>query len=151
MPLETQLLPGVAGAIQLAIAPVFLLTAVGAFLNVMTSRLARAVDRARRLETLLPELGGEREERVRADLRVLSRRARWSNRAISCCVACAIFICMEVALMFAGAFLGTDLSQVAGALFFLGIIALVLGLLAFLREIFIATRHLSIGEHRPGF
>ena len=150
MVFETHL-PGVAGAIQLATAPVFLLTAVGAFLNVMTSRLARAVDRARRLELLLPELEGERAVRAKEELRVLSRRARWSNRAISASVGCALMICMEVAMMFTGAFLETDVSHIAGVLFFLGILSLVIGLLAFLREIFIATRNLKIGEHRPGF
>ncbi|HKO88075.1 MAG TPA: DUF2721 domain-containing protein [Burkholderiales bacterium] len=150
MALETHL-PGVAGAIQLAIAPVFLLTAVGAFLNVMTSRLARAVDRARKLELLLPELTGERAQQVGAELRVLSRRARWSNRAIAASVGCAVFICMEVAMMFAGAFLQADVSRIAGVLFFIGIVALVIGLLAFLREIFIATHALKIGEYRPGF
>jgi Protein of unknown function (DUF2721) len=150
MALETHL-PGVAGAIQLAVAPVFLLTAVGAFLNVMTSRLARSVDRARRLELLLPELKGDREAAVRAQLRILSRRARWSNRAISASVGCALFICMEVATMFAGALFQTDVSVIAGILFFVGIVSLVIGLIAFLREIFIATRNLTIGDNRPGF
>jgi hypothetical protein len=144
-------LPGVAGAIQLAVAPVFLLTAIGAFLNVMTSRLARSVDRARRLEVLLPETSGEQQDTIKEQLRVLSRRARWSNRAITASVACAVLICLEIATVFAGAFLGTDVSATAGALFFAGIVSLVLGLGAFLREIFIATRNLTIGDHRPGF
>ena len=150
MALETHL-PGVSGAIQLAIAPAFLLTAVGAFLNVMTNRLARAVDRARRLELLLPEIGGEQEKRVRAELRVLSRRARWSNRAIAASVGCALFICMEIAAVFIGAFYEADVSKIAGALFSAGVVSLVIGLIAFLREIFIATRNLTIGDNKPGF
>lgn len=144
-------LPGVAGAIQLAVAPVFLLTAIGAFLNVMTSRLARSVDRARRLEVMLPETEGEQRNAIKDQLRVLSRRARWSNRAITACVACAVLICLEIATVFAGAFTDTDVSVPAGLLFFAGILMLIFGLGAFLREIFIATRSLTIGDNRPGF
>jgi hypothetical protein len=40
----------VAHAIQLAVAPVFLLSGIGAILAVMTNRLGRIIDRARVLE-----------------------------------------------------------------------------------------------------
>ncbi len=143
--------PSIVNVIQLAIAPVFLLTALGAFIGVLTNRVARAVDRARRIEDRLENLSGESLEAARRELHVLSRRARWVNRAITLCTACALLICLTIATLFAGAFLATDLSPLAGTLFVLAIVSLTLGLLAFLREIFLATRHLRIGEHRPGF
>jgi len=40
----------VAHVIQLSVAPVFLLSGIGAMLAVMTNRLARVIDRARTLE-----------------------------------------------------------------------------------------------------
>lgn len=40
----------VSQTIQLALAPVFLLAGIGAFLNVCVGRLARIIDRARRVE-----------------------------------------------------------------------------------------------------
>jgi len=40
----------VAHVIQLSVAPVFLLSGIGAMLAVMTNRLARVIDRARALE-----------------------------------------------------------------------------------------------------
>lgn len=141
----------IANVIQLAVAPVFLLTAVGSLLNVFATRLARAVDRARRLEALVDSLKDDALAMTLFQLQVLSRRARWVNRAISCCTACALLICLEVAVLFVGAFLNTDLSNPAGILFLMAMVALILGLSAFLREIFLATRHLRIGIHRPGF
>ena len=47
--LETHI-NGIAQVIQLAIAPVFLLTAVGTIIGVLSNRLARIVDRTRVLE-----------------------------------------------------------------------------------------------------
>ena len=41
---------GIAHVIQLSVAPVFLLSGIGAMLAVMTNRLARVIDRARALE-----------------------------------------------------------------------------------------------------
>ncbi len=143
--------PSIANVIQLAIAPVFMLTAIGSLLGVLTSRVARTVDRARTLEDLLGSLQGEPLRLAQDELRVLSRRSRWVNRAITSCTICALLICLEISALFGGAFLAADLTTAAGSLFVLAMIALTVGLLAFLREIFLATRHLRIGSHRPGF
>jgi len=150
MALEAHI-PSIANVVQLAIAPVFMLTAIGSFLGVITGRLARAVDRARELEHDIGSLQAEPLTRAKEELHVISRRARWTNRAITCCTICALFICLVIAALFGGAFLATDVSFVAGWLFVLALIALTIGLLAFLREIFLATRYLQIGAHRPGF
>ena len=143
--------PSIASVIQLAIAPVFMLTAVGAFLNVITNRLARAVDRARDLERDIGSLGGEQAQFAKAELYIISSRARWTNRAITSSVICALLLCFEIATLFGGAFLAKDVSTVAGCVFVLALIALTIALLSLLREIFLATRHLQIGSHRPGF
>lgn len=141
----------IANVIQLAVAPVFLLTAIGSLLGVLTNRLSRAVDRARKLEVLLSDLQDHPLQQVIDELHVLSRRARWTNRAISASTACALLICLVVATLFMGAFLNTDLSVAAGTLFLVAMGALTVGLLCFLREIFLATGNLRIGTHRPGF
>jgi uncharacterized protein DUF2721 len=146
-----QHVPSIAGVIQLAIAPVFMLTAIGSFLGVITNRLGRAVDRARDLEDGLGRLEAETLQRAKDELYVISRRARWTNRAITWCIICALLICLEIAALFGAAFLAVDISVAAGWLFVLAMISLTIGLLSFLREIFLATRHLQIGSHRPGF
>src|SRR5258707_792518 len=123
MALEVHI-PSIANVIQLAIAPVFMLTAVGGFLNVITNRLARAVDRARDLERMIGGLEGERLDLAKKELYVISARARWTNRAISYCTICALLICLEIAVLFGGAFLAIDVSTTAGCVFVLALIAL---------------------------
>ena len=55
----------VAQVIQLAVAPVFLLAGIGAFLNVCAGRLSRIVDRARNIEPLLlASRGAEHDARA---------------------------------------------------------------------------------------
>ena len=142
--------PGIASVIQLSIAPVFLLTSICALLGVLTTRLARAIDRSRRVEDKLDQLSGDPLQAAQDELRVLSRRARLVNRAITFATASALLICLVIAALFAGAFVRIDLSLLATGLFVLGVLALTLALIAFLREIFMASRHLRIGTHRPG-
>jgi hypothetical protein len=143
--------PSIATVIQLSIAPVFMLTSVGSFLGVITNRLARAVDRARSLEGELGSLQAQQLQLAQDELRVFSRRVRWVHRAITSCTVCALLICFEIAALFTGAFLTIDVSQAAGSVFVLAMTALTVGLLAFLREVFLGTSHLRIGPHRPGF
>lgn len=136
----------VAHAIQLSVAPVFLLTGIGAFLSVMTNRLGRIIDRARTLEGRFDTAAGdEHRDLLRADLATLSRRARLIGRAITLCTAAALLICTVVALLFLGVFLAVDPSIAVALLFIVAMVSMVVGLLKFLREIFIATASLRIG------
>ena len=133
--------------IQLAIAPVFLLTGVSGLLVVLTNRLARIIDRARHLEERLATAAESRGMTLHKELGLLSRRARLINRAVSLCTVCALLICTVIITLFFGAFLATDVSLGIGLLFVAAVLALVTGLVTFLREIDIATRNLRIGVH----
>lgn len=128
----------VAHVIQLAVAPVFLLTGVGALLGVLTNRLARVIDRARVLEGLLPGADAIKQGAHRSELATLSRRGRLINRAISLCTTCALLICMVIVALFTGAFLAVDMSVLTGLLFICAMLALIGGLISFLREIHFA-------------
>ena len=125
--------------IQLAIAPVFLLTGVGTLLAVLSNRLGRAVDRSRVLEDLLPGLAGEPLALAQDDLVLLSRRTRLIYAAIVLAVTCALLICLLIAVAFIDAFLVINLAKLMGALFVLAMLALIASLVAFLREIFLAV------------
>jgi len=140
----------IAHVIQLAVAPVFLLTGVGALLGVLTNRLARIIDRARVLEERLAVLGESERAASEADLRTLSRRARQINRAISLSVTCALLVCAVIAALFAGAFLRADTSGLIGIVFIAAMLALIGALISFLGEIYIATRSLRIGQGHRG-
>lgn len=125
--------------IQLAVAPVFLLTGVGAVLSVLINRLGRVVDRFRALDTERLVVSGSVLESVKREMEVLSRRARLIHWAIGLCTSCALLICVVIATLFLGSYAGFDLSTAISALFVLAMLALVLGLLCFLREITLAT------------
>lgn len=131
-------------AIQLAVAPVFLVTGVSSLLGVLTGRLARVIDRARALEER-HAAGQEEDAQLLADLLVLARRARLINWAISLCTACALLVCAVVASLFLGAFLDVGVQGVVGWLFVVAMALLIGGLVIFLREILLATASLQIG------
>jgi len=83
----------IAHVIQLAVAPVFLIAGIGSMLGVLTNRLGRIVDRARRLEEQLAAAGDNFDLAVNANLRIHARRARLVQLAIGCCAFCALLIC----------------------------------------------------------
>lgn len=140
----------VAHLIQVALTPIFLISAIGVTLNVLTSRLARIVDRARAIEATVEEAGHGRAGRVggrdlHALLGVLARRSRYINAAITLITVSALFISLVVVMLFVNAFLRWDLSACIAALFILSMLSLAAALLSFLIEVRIATTTLRIG------
>jgi hypothetical protein len=134
-----------AHVIQLAVAPVFLLTGIGPTLGVLTNRLARVVDRARELERLHAESVRTEQADLHSQLATLKRRAQLINRAITLCTACALLVCLVIATLFVGALVGVNLATPIVVLFLVGMLALIGGFLTFLQEIFLATASLRIG------
>ncbi|OGS98258.1 MAG: hypothetical protein A3K04_09980 [Gallionellales bacterium RBG_16_56_9] len=126
--------------IQLAIAPVFLLTGVGTNLMVLTNRLSRIIDRSRIVEGKIHE--GNQAEQLdgRAELEVLYRRAHLTSRAVTLSTACGLLICLVIAALFVGDLLKLQLSRFIAGLFILAMLALIGSFLYLLREILIATR-----------
>src|SRR5215211_5983258 len=91
----------VGDSIRLAVAPVFLLAGIGAFLNVCAGRLSRIVDRARHVEPLLLESRGAEHDRWLSAIRILDRRMALVSHAIFLTVLAAVLICLVVVLLFA--------------------------------------------------
>ena len=125
--------------IQLAIAPVFLLTAVCTLINVLINRLGRAVDRRSVLNARIGGLEGPPRESASAELDVLGRRFRLIYGAIFLAVLAALLICLLIALAFIDALIAADLSTMVAILFILAMLALIGSLGAFLREIFLGV------------
>jgi hypothetical protein len=138
--------PEIAGVIQLAIAPVFLLTAIGTLIAALNIRLGRAVDRRRSLERLLPRLPAAEVDAARAELDTIALRIRYVYLSILFAVVSALFVCLLIAGAFLGAFVRTDLSSAIGILFVAAVVAMVVCLMLFLREIFLAV---STPRHVP--
>ena len=136
----------VAHLIQVALTPIFLISAIGVTLNVLTSRLARIVDRARVMEDVWRRREHVHDGRdLHGLLGVLARRARYINAAITFITLSALFISLVVVMLFVNAFLRWDLSAFIACMFILSMISLCAALLAFLIEVRIATRTLRIG------
>jgi len=129
----------VAHVIQLAVAPVFLLTGIGAILGVLSTRLARVIDRYRVLSIM------EEMERIahKAEMHNLVTRSRWIHWSIMLCTVCALLVCVVIVALFAGAEMGRDPSLLIAVAFTTAMLALVAGLVCFLREIALATGVIS--------
>lgn len=138
----------IAHVVQLAVAPVFLLTGVAALLGVMANRLARVIDRARVLEARWRQLDESEQAAARAELVLLEKRARLSSWAINFCTSAALLVCAVVATLFIDAFLRTNLKWLVGVLFVIVMLALMGGLFSFLHEVYLATHTLRIGPPR---
>jgi hypothetical protein len=137
----------VAHVIQLSVAPVFLLSGIGAMLSVMTSRLGRVIDRARALEHAVLSRREAPPALVTNELSALARRATLISWAITLCTVTALLVCSVIAVLFVGAFLTLDTSTTVALLFITAMAAFVVGLLLFLREILLATATVQIGIH----
>ena len=134
----------VAQIIQFAVAPVFLLAGVGAFLNVCAARLARIVDRARELEPRILGSRGPEHDRLLGELRVLDRRMGLVSQAIFLSVLSALLICAVVVLLFAASLTGAQFGTAVALLFIASMIAIGIGFAVFLVETRIGSRAVRI-------
>ena len=143
----------IAQTIQFAVAPVFLLTGIGAILNVMASRLARVVDRARALELLHPESTGSAREKYEWELRLLNRRMTIVNASIFMIVASGVAVCSVVGLLFVAELAHFHIGNTVAIVFIIAMALLVMALFLFLIEIRLGLRAIRIdtnllGRHR---
>src|SRR5664279_712240 len=96
--------------IQLAVAPVFLLTAIATLITALNNRLGRIVDRRRILQDRLRDLSGAEAEGQETELRLQRHRGKLIYFSIFSAVLGALLICLVVAGAFLGALSSVDLS-----------------------------------------
>lgn len=137
----------IAHVIQLAVAPVFLLTGIAGMLGVMTNRLSRVVDRTRILEAQILE-NPLMHDTLRRELKTLFKRAVLASRSITLCTITALLVCAVVALLFVGDFVGFSVRMPVALLFVLAMVAFFAGLVHFLREIMLATSSIETSAQR---
>lgn len=134
----------VAHIIQLAVAPIFLLAGVGAFLNVCAGRLARIIDRARAIEPMILQSRGEEHDRWLAEIRILDRRMAMVSHAIFFSVLAAVFTCLVVIILFAGSLTNAQSGTAIALLFIASMVAVGLGFAIFLFETRLGSRSVRI-------
>ena len=134
----------VAQIIQLAVAPVFLLAGVGAFLNVCAARLSRIVDRSRGLEPRVLESRGTEHDRLLRELRILDRRMALVSWAIFSSVLSAVLTCAVVVLLFSAGLTGAHVGTAIALLFIASMVSLAFGFAIFLVETRLGSRAVRI-------
>ncbi|UOA09683.1 DUF2721 domain-containing protein [Methylobacter sp. S3L5C] len=126
----------IAHAIQLAVAPVFLLTGVASILSVLTNRLARIIDRSRLLHGKLLSFNEEKQgQKIRDELAVLTRRTRLINWAIALCTTCVLLVCSVIAVLFLDSFIVVNMAIPIASLFVIAMLSLILALIFFIRHL----------------
>ena len=139
-------IPEIATVIQLTVAPVFMLTAVGTLISALNIRLGRAVDRRRELEQMLPRMTPDEKPSAHQELEYIARRIKWVYYSIVAAVISGLFICLLIFGAFVASFVRAEMAYTIGATFALGVLALTAALLFFLREVFLAV---STPRHIP--
>jgi len=134
----------IAQTIQLALAPVFVLVAMGNIMGILSNRLARIVDRSRVLQERHARTSGEEREVLVAEILSLDRRIAIVNHAIGLLVVSGLMIGLTVAVLFIEELVGVALQRIAAGMFLIAIGLLMWALLLFLHETRVATRSLRI-------
>jgi MFS family permease len=130
-------------AIQLAVAPVFLLSGLGTILGVLSTRLGRVVDRTRKLLEQRESADAKHRKALDAELHVLVDRRRLVNRAIAAGTVAALLVCVLIAVAFIGSLAEVAVGPVVAGLFVLAMFAFITALVLFLREVITATSHVD--------
>ncbi|MBL9039474.1 MAG: DUF2721 domain-containing protein [Archangium sp.] len=133
--------------IQLAIAPVFLLSSIGTILSVLSLRLGRIVDRMRVLLDRRDSVSPERAKKGEAELLLLVRRRTIVNHAITWTTTAALLVCVLIGTAFIGSLLGLNTGVLIAALFALAMVAFIAGLFEFLHEVRVASRSTHVEFH----
>ena len=137
-----------ANAIQLALAPVFLLTGIGALLNVMTGRLARIMDRGRAFAEGRVSFLSQDHVPIALESQALEPRRRLTSIAITATTIAALFVCVVIAGLFVEVMLQTPIRWLISAFFAAAMLALLVGLAFFLREVHLAMNTVRIAVHK---
>jgi hypothetical protein len=146
VPLPATDITDLAHTIQLAVAPVFLLTGIAGLLNVLAGRLARVVDRSRVLEAEFTAADHPGHAMQVWELRQLDQRMRYANNAIFLCSLSAVLVCLVVAGLFVAELANLGFARTMAVGFILAMVLLIAGLVLFLLEIRIALNSVRVRE-----
>jgi len=134
--------PRVQQVVQLSLAPAFLLSGIGAIMNVIMSRMIWI---AKRIETIEDKMEEHRTPRQVRDFAWLMRRRRLMQGAIMFSTASAVMISAVIMLLFISAYIYAQIGTLIAAMWVLTMLLLVTGLGFFLFE----TRLAAIGAAAP--
>jgi hypothetical protein len=135
--------------LQVAVAPVILISGIGLLLLSLTNRFGRAVDRSRQL---IREMRGATENdrlRLAAQVDILYRRARLIQISIILSTMSVLFATMLIITLFFTALLNLELASLISFIFMGCLASLIVSLLAFILEIHLSLKALKLELGRP--
>ena len=131
-------------SVQLAVAPVFFLTAVAGLIGAVAARLARIIDRARLLdERVRTSTDAEASARMIEELLLLRKRGRIANFSIACLALCGCLIGVTIISLFLGQTWEMKWHLVALVCFLAGVLSFLAALGSFLWETILAMHLLN--------
>lgn len=128
-----------AQAIQLSLAPVFLLASMSGLLMVLTNRLTRLIDRARQLQLQSHDPDQRVGRAMRLELQGQKQRMGLILKAIALCTVTMLLVALVVAIVFISVVAQLDVALMVAPLFVLAMLCLMAAVLLFLREVQLAT------------
>jgi hypothetical protein len=144
---DTSQLADITHIIQLAVAPVFLLSALGTTMSVLVTRLSRVIDRARVLEGRWHDLAVPERKHAKLELDTLALRGKLIHRALTASVIASLCVCLLIIAAFIGYLTSTNLGVVVIGFFIGAMTSFAVSLLTFLREVFYSLDSLRFGKH----
>ena len=130
--------------LQLAIAPVILISGVGLVLLSMTNRYGRVIDRSRILSDAIRKIADEDVDRVRGQLHILARRAALLRAAIAMTTFSILLVALLIILLFVMALSAIGGTALIVIIFCLCMLSLIGGLVAFLVDINVSLAALNL-------
>ena len=134
----------IAQTIQLSLAPVFMLAAIGQILNVLAGRLARVIDRARVLEDRVLKTEGADRQRFVWELKLLDERMSIINAALFLSVSSAVMACIVIALLFIANLAHFNIGTWIALAFIVSVALLICCLTAFMWEVRVSLRAIHV-------
>ncbi|MFU7528802.1 DUF2721 domain-containing protein [Qipengyuania sp. ASV99] len=128
--------PRVRQAVELSLAPAFLLVGIGSIMNVMMTRLTWL---AGRIERLAEPAEGACDVSHGHELAWLRRRRKLARLAIKFSTGGALVISFEIAVLFLSAYIEPRIGTLVATLWVVTIGLLITGLIYFLRETLLAA------------
>lgn len=130
--------------LQVAIGPVILISGVGLLLLSLTNRYGRAIDRSRQLAGELREVSEADRERLAAQVEILYRRARVIRLSIIMGAVSLLLVAVLIILLFLAKLLNLEVGLLIALLFMSCMVALIVCLAAFIRDIQLSLHALKL-------
>ena len=141
----TELIP----VLQIAIAPVILISGVGLLLLTLTNRFGRAVDRTRQIHHQMREATAADRQRLANQVEVIYRRARLIQLSIIMGALSALFAALLILALFFTALMKLESALTISLIFICCLISLVVSLITFIMDIRLSLKALKLELSRP--